>query len=242
MVDLPFPPSSHPSLSVPYANAFLPPLLYHRRFLRHGTAEGAGSSSPHPPLLDSISDSPPEPITIGAVSLMLFQSFALSATKKSGQSEWSLRVNPSSGNLHPTEVYVFLPTGPAGPTSPTVSTGPAEPLQGARLTSPQARWGVFHYSPKEHVLEQRVTLAASSSDHLFVQSLPARPARPRTPIAPLQSSPHTSDTTPPSTTASPRPPTHTLGTAGISSGGQQLQSFYVALSSIYWRESWKYVE
>ena len=30
-VDLPFLPSSHPSLSVPYDNAFFPPLLYHRR-------------------------------------------------------------------------------------------------------------------------------------------------------------------------------------------------------------------
>jgi SagB-type dehydrogenase family enzyme len=36
-------------------------------------------------------------------------SLGLSAWKQYGASEWSLRMNPSSGNLHPTECYLLLP-------------------------------------------------------------------------------------------------------------------------------------
>src|SRR5580765_1904216 len=37
---------------------------------------------------------------------LLRHSLGLSAWKRAGGSRWSLRVNPSSGNLHPTEAYV----------------------------------------------------------------------------------------------------------------------------------------
>jgi len=42
-----------------------------------------------------------------SVSRLLHDSLALSAWKQSGSARWSLRVNPSSGNLHPTEAYLI---------------------------------------------------------------------------------------------------------------------------------------
>ncbi|MGS5087267.1 SagB/ThcOx family dehydrogenase [Hydrogenophaga sp. A37] len=58
-------------------------------------------------------------------------SFALSAWKELGPDRWALRINPSSGNLHPTEVYLVT--------------------QGL----PDLTDGVYHYAPKEHALELR---------------------------------------------------------------------------------------
>jgi SagB-type dehydrogenase family enzyme len=59
-------------------------------------------------------------------------SFALSAWKQYGGARWSLRCNPSSGNLHPTEAYAVL-------------------LQDLdQLTA-----GVYHYCSDDHGLEQR---------------------------------------------------------------------------------------
>jgi SagB-type dehydrogenase family enzyme len=86
-------------------------------------------------------------------------SLGLSAWKQYGASRWALRVNPSSGNLHPTEGYVIT----AG--------------------------GVFHYAPREHILERRC------------EWNPQRPAP-----------------------------------------GLDEDTFLVALSSIHWREAWKYGE
>lgn len=57
----------------------------------------------------------------------------MSAWKEFRGTRWSLRVNPSSGNLHPTEGYVI-----AGPI--------------AGLTD---RGGVYHYAADRHVLERR---------------------------------------------------------------------------------------
>ncbi len=51
----------------------------------------------------------PEHITLKAVAAMLELSLALSAWKQYADSEWALRINPSSGNLHPTECYLILP-------------------------------------------------------------------------------------------------------------------------------------
>ena len=45
-----------------------------------------------------------------SVSQCFYDSLALSAWKELGAARWSLRVNPSSGNLHPTEG--FLLAGP----------------------------------------------------------------------------------------------------------------------------------
>ena len=45
----------------------------------------------------------PAPLSRQGVSQLLYDSLAISAWKEAGGSRWALRVNPSSGNLHPTE-------------------------------------------------------------------------------------------------------------------------------------------
>ena len=57
----------------------------------------------------------------------------LSAWKQYGSSRWPLRVNPSGGNLHPTEAWI---------------------VRDGR---------VCHYAPREHALEQRCVLAPRPS-------------------------------------------------------------------------------
>jgi SagB-type dehydrogenase family enzyme len=98
------------------------------------------------------------PVDLTSIAELLRCSMGLSAWKSIRDSRWALRVNPSSGNLHPTEGYVV--------------------------------WdgGVFHYAPDDHVLEQRGTLDRQVWDEW--------------------------------------------------SGGALL----VGLTSIHWRESWKYGE
>ncbi|MCL4177402.1 MAG: SagB/ThcOx family dehydrogenase [Verrucomicrobia bacterium] len=70
------------------------------------------------------------------VAQLFYDSFALSAWKVAGESRWSLRANPSSGNLHPTEAYLL--------------SGPIEGL------FPSA--ALCHYTPFEHALELRRSL------------------------------------------------------------------------------------
>jgi SagB-type dehydrogenase family enzyme len=107
---------------------------------------------------------PPRAFTLAAVSLFLELSMGLSARKEMAGSSWYLRMNPSSGNLHPTEAYAVLPS--------------LEGLAGGA--------GVYHYAPLKHALEQRSLLSpATLSD---------------------------------------------------------LAEFHVGLSSITWREAWKYGE
>lgn len=72
--------------------------------------------------------------TVHSLSRFFELALGLSAWKKAGESEWALRNNPSSGNLHPTEGYVVLP-----------------PIDGSAL-----RPGLYHYAPKEHGLELRI--------------------------------------------------------------------------------------
>src|SRR6185436_9438850 len=64
---------------------------------------------------------------------LLRHSLGLSAWKEFGASRWSLRVNPSSGNLHPTEAYVV-----------------SGPLPGLAEDA-----AVYHYAADRHVLEER---------------------------------------------------------------------------------------
>ena len=104
------------------------------------------------------------------VSQLLFDSLALSAWKVAGRSRWSLRVNPSSGNLHPTEGYVV--------------SGVVPGLVGAPA--------VLHYAPAEHALEVRRTLDDAEW--------------------------------------------------GLLRQGVPEDALLVALTSIHWRESWKYGE
>jgi len=114
---------------------------------------------------------PPQPVSKETISRFFFDSMALSAWKQSpGAGSWSLRVNPSSGNLHPTESYLI-----------------SGPIEGITRTP-----GVFHYSPYLHGLESRMKLNTDGWD------------------------------------------------AMVSDLGKD--SFFVGLSSIFWRESWKYGE
>jgi len=107
----------------------------------------------------------PAPLSLASVSRFFRASLSLTAWKRAGDTTWSLRANPSSGNLHPTEAYAVLPA-----------------LEGLH-----DRPGVYHYAPKPHGLERRAELA----------TWPARLA------------------------------------AG---------AFLVGLSSVHWREAWKYGE
>ena len=87
-------------------------------------------------------------------------SMGLSAWKQYRETRWALRVNPSSGNLHPTEAYV-------------IRSG-----------------DIYHYASREHALEHRTCL-----DHTAWAAF---------------------------------------------TGGRE--GFLVALTSILWREAWKYGE
>ena len=50
-----------------------------------------------------------QPVNVRTLSRFFEFALALSAWKKAGESEWALRSNPSSGNLHPTEGYLLVP-------------------------------------------------------------------------------------------------------------------------------------
>ncbi len=112
----------------------------------------------------------PRPLDRSSISQLLFDSLALSAWKELGDARWSLRVNPSSGNLHPTEGYLI-----SGPVDGVVE-----------------RPAVCHYAPFLHALERRAELTAREWEAVR-EGLPAH-------------------------------------------------CFFVGLSSIHWRESWKYGE
>ena len=68
----------------------------------------------------------------GPAGDILRHALGLSAWKQFGQSRWALRVNPSSGNLHPTEAYIVAGAADGGGTA-----------------------GVYHYAVDRHELEQR---------------------------------------------------------------------------------------
>ncbi len=110
------------------------------------------------------------PITAAAVGDVLRHSLGLSAWKVFQRSRWSLRVNPSSGNLHPTEAYLVMGALPDGGDEP----------------------GVWHYAADRHVIERRCAFAPEG-----------------------------------------------WRLAGL---GDPNQSCLVVLTSIHWRESWKYGE
>ncbi len=111
-----------------------------------------------------------EPLTAGHVGDFLRHSLGLSAWKQLGAARWSLRVDPSSGNLHPTECYLLL--------GADVTGGPDAAL--------------WHYDPEHHELETRCRFDAAAWSS-FARDLPAG-------------------------------------------------SFLAALSSVTWREAWKYGE
>jgi len=97
-----------------------------------------------------------------SLGILMGLSMGLSAHKEYMGDRWSVRCNPSSGNLHPTEAYVI-----------------SKNISGLQN-------GVYHYLSKNHELEQRMLSHHTSNDD------------------------------------SPE--------------------LHIALSSIYWREAWKYGE
>jgi SagB-type dehydrogenase family enzyme len=115
---------------------------------------------------------PPAPVTAATIGHFLRCSLGLSAWKVFKGSRWSLRVNPSSGNLHPTEAYVIA--GPLG-------------VDNVDQTS-----GVWHYASDRHVIERRSAFDRDVWD--------------------------------------------------LAGGNMATEAFVVALTSIHWRESWKYGE
>lgn len=110
------------------------------------------------------------PVNVRTLSRLLEYALALSAWKQAGGTRWALRVNPSSGNLHPTEGYVLI----------------------GGIAELGASPGLFHYAPAEHGLERR----ADCPEALLARLL----------------------------------------------GGLPPQAFLLGLSSVTWREAWKYGE
>jgi len=92
---------------------------------------------------DQASGLVPQAIDDGSVGEFLRCSMGLSAWKQYGQSRWALRVNPSSGNLHPTEAWI---------------------VRDGR---------VCHYAPREHALEERCVFDSrpSGSAEYFLVAL-----------------------------------------------------------------------
>ena len=77
-------------------------------------------------------------LTAATLSRFLECSLAISAWKQAGDTRWSLRANPSSGNLHPTEAYLLI-----------------DQVEGVS-SSP----GLYHYAAQEHALELRAEWSA----------------------------------------------------------------------------------
>jgi SagB-type dehydrogenase family enzyme len=95
--------------------------------------------------LDTPANIKPQAATLNNLSLLLELAFGLSAWKQFGPDRWALRCNPSSGNLHPTEVYLVCGD--------------------ASLLTP----GVYHYVSHDHALEQRCRFAHSAIvDELYI--------------------------------------------------------------------------
>jgi SagB-type dehydrogenase family enzyme len=133
----------------------------------------APHDAPRPPAYDSLyapGAVASAPVDLRALSRLFEYALALSAWKQAGATRWALRVNPSSGNLHPTEGYV---------------------LAGA-IAGLGASPGLYHYAPREHGLERRADCPAGLFERLLRHFPP--------------------------------------------------QAFLVGLSSVYWREAWKYGE
>ncbi|XP_048234263.1 uncharacterized protein LOC8270603 isoform X2 [Ricinus communis] len=149
----------------PFRRYISAPLLSLLHFPTDNQDPGVDSA----PLYHSVFNSLPSPKSISksSISQLFYNSLALSAWKTTGFSTWSLRVNPSSGNLHPTEAYLIAP--------------PIESISDSAFVS--------HYAPKEHSLELRATIPSNFFPKYFPRN-----------------------------------------------------SFLIGISSIFWREAWKYGE
>jgi SagB-type dehydrogenase family enzyme len=88
---------------------------------------------------------PSQPVTIRTLSRFLELALAITAWKRAGETQWALRSNPSSGNLHPTEGYLVLP-----------------PIEGLGRS-----YGLYHYAPHDHGLELRAELPEEEATRLL---------------------------------------------------------------------------
>ncbi|MBI4266011.1 MAG: SagB/ThcOx family dehydrogenase [Acidobacteria bacterium] len=114
--------------------------------LRELPRAALASDVPYAALFDGTAA--PHPIGLASIGELLRCSMGLSAWKQYGTSRWALRVNPSSGNLHPTEAYVVW----------------------------DGR--VCHYAPREHALEERCVLdEAAAFETGFLVGLTSIPWR-----------------------------------------------------------------
>jgi len=131
----------------------------------------AGAYSPTRATFDQACrlEAAPEPPGAAAIGDILRHALGLSAWKQFNASRWALRVNPSSGNLHPTEAYVICGALPGLASQPAV----------------------YHYAPDRHALELRCAFDEDAWERAF--------------------------------------------------GGRH-DVVLVALTSIHWREAWKYGE
>ncbi len=149
---------------------------------------------------------PTAEMTSETIAEFLRCSLGLSAWKQYGASRWALRVNPSSGNLHPTEGYLVVPlsqvnagrsavapdesrAAAGGDPNPLRSDSPSESRDAALFADGV---GVCHYAPREHGLERRCILDREAW-HVFA-------------------------------------------------GDAADVAFLVGLTTIHWREAWKYGE
>lgn len=89
-------------------------------------------------------------ISLQNIASLLQNSLGLSAWKSYNGTEWALRINPSSGNLHPTECYLLLPE-----------------LQSSAVgSSDLKKIHSVHYNPYLNCLEKRAVLTDSSAEFL----------------------------------------------------------------------------
>jgi SagB-type dehydrogenase family enzyme len=84
-------------------------------------------------------------LTKTTIAVFLELALGLSAWKAIGLDRWALRINPSSGNLHPTEAYLL--------------TSQVEGLKD----------GLYHYAPRDHILEQRIVRPPDTGKDLAVR-------------------------------------------------------------------------
>ncbi len=89
-------------------------------------------------------------ISLQNIASLLQNSLGLSAWKSYNGTEWALRINPSSGNLHPTECYLLLPELQ----SPAVGSSELKKIHSV------------HYNPYLNCLEKRAVLTDSSAEFL----------------------------------------------------------------------------
>ncbi len=114
--------------------------------------------------LDNPETIPAKPLNLPNAGLLLELAFGLSAWKQYGPSRWSLRCNPSSGNLHPTEAYL-ISTGDDRTRSRRVSG--IHTLPGDNFI----KSGVYHYVSHDHSLEQRCRFSNNLPDSAILIGL-----------------------------------------------------------------------